>query len=935
MVPNLSVISSNSTGLSTRATQLYRPEEIKLLGSPPWSAKVAEPLLNSISPIRRSGTKLADAQSHLAPPEQGSPRSNEGNKTGSSRRRQRKSVTFEDNVQESNAEDIASTAGTVRRRSLPSRGSVQPAFYAQPFQNGHSGNHQQDTEEWEDQSEKHPLDTENTTYEHWRELRRRLERNSESEQPPKPDGHLLRPKIRTHSRTVSHEDVLTGRGANPRTGVVSPSIVSESGQPGDSRGDLGQLPGGHRWRLKGDQWISIDTREETPTPKPPTMKNPPQHPDTSSYWQPQPLPNGHISQGSKAPVPLSELEDRFVVNMPSAREPCPPTMTPQQIEDFQKSISRAHELCPNSPPSPANEARGDQLKKPEKKFSIARKAVGSSPSVSRRTQPNGGYGPSINAIEQSIPDINQPNTSPTAVPRQKQYYNPDEVGKDLVGSTYNRQVSNNGERSGNVSQHPFLDVSGGQGNEREKSKRTPLSPKINSSLPPFLTSETNTEPIITGEQESVTAGTQHGGQELQRVQNSQSSKRCRCRSHTIPGKGSQKPRWLRHYLPSQRKGERQSTRTEENQGMVASTNTSTSTTTSTTITTSSPQDHTTEQTQTVDPSGFIEADGIACAHHTITDLEESHPQNEILDTQAPAWDLDAVNCNVLSPKNVPSHTHVVATPVQQIRSHSPSSMPGSTPMQENPNDEGKTNTPAGERCSKCHGYYYVRDNNQQVSSGLKKSYTLVEQSRVRTIAPSRNGKLYRRNTDGTRVELVEAKRPCCGTKVVIEKPEPKPEPEPEPEPEPAPANETPENSKEKKEEDKSSDDISFLDRLFSLLSESYTLIHQHHAFQHAKTLVNRLFSMAAHCFDVAVRIYDSCCVYSQTGSWPQFQDQELNRLMRDLGRAGIYLVVLATVATLLGRAWTYLVMVGSWFLWVLMPVRWAVWKVFRMMFASD
>jgi hypothetical protein len=136
-------------------------------------------------------------------------------------------------------------------------------------------------------------------------------------------------------------------------------------------------------------------------------------------------------------------------------------------------------------------------------------------------------------------------------------------------------------------------------------------------------------------------------------------------------------------------------------------------------------------------------------------------------------------------------------------------------------------------------------------------------------------------------------------------------------------------------EEDANNDCGFLDPLILFSSQSYALLQQHRAFQQSKAVMNRLFEMAAHCFHVIMRIYDSCCVYSQTGTWPQFQDHELGKLMRDIGRAGIYLVILALVAAVLGRAWTYILLVGRWFLWLLMPIRWAFGQVCGMMVSSD
>lgn len=931
MAPTLSAISSNSTASSTRATRLYRPGDSKPRRSSSWSTRVTEPLLkqfNSLSPSSRNGNKVAVGQSHLAPPEQGAPSVNEETKTRTSRRRgRRKSVTFEDNIQESNSGDVASPAGTVRRKILPSRDSLQPAFHSQSFNNGDRG----------EVSESQSFVTDKTPYEYWRQLRRRLERDAESTHSPAPDERLLRPKKRTHSRTVSHEDVLTGRGANPRTGLVSPSLVSENSFAEDSREDLGHhQPSGPKWRLKGDQWISLDTREETPTPTPPVMENPPQPRDnTPRRRQPQPQPpNGHASQQSNIAVPLSELEDRFVVNMPSARDPCPPTMTAEQIEEFQKNIDRVRRgggftLNSDIPAGLADDARGGTPKGPQKRtFSIIRKAVGSSPSGSRWKQPDGGRKHTNNTLKPHGQDSNLPRISSAPIPRQREYYNADEVGRDLVGSTFNRQVAGDvGGRSRNVSQNPFLDVSEGQENDKKNSDGSPLFPKTNNSPLPVSTSGTKTEQTITGGQEPVLVGIHDGGQDLQKAQQtSPSAKQCRCLSHTIPSRVSPEPQWLRYDLPSLSKGAGQSARMEkENQGAVAYTSTSTSTTTSTPITTSFNQDHITDQKQAVNPSCLDGADGIACAHHMTID-HTGHPLNE---TEAPvqAWNKDAVSCDAAPPKTAPSQTHAVAAPTQQTRSQVPLNMPGSTRMQETPNGDGKTNAPSGERCERCQGYYHVRDKENQTPSVLKKSYTLVEQSCIRSLekrVPARNGKLYRRNTDGQPMAPVEADRPCCGCKAVLKRAGGGQ----------APGSEDSTNGPPKGDSD-STNEFSFLDPVLAFLSEGYTLLQEHRAFQHAKTITDRLLSMSAHCFNVVVRVYDCCCVYSQTGSWPPFEDQELNQLMRDLGRAGVYLVILAIVATLLGKAWTYIVIVGSWFFWVLTPVRWAVAKVCGMMFSSD
>ncbi|KAI1961481.1 hypothetical protein LOZ58_003337 [Ophidiomyces ophidiicola] len=144
----------------------------------------------------------------------------------------------------------------------------------------------------------------------------------------------------SRKRTVSHEDYLTGRGANPRTGIISPSISSSSNTSDDhlSHRELinqWNTQMSKKWRLKGDQWISLDKDEKTPLPSPSSKKSS-IHPDLDAEEKAR----SYIRRFHQRGVPFSQVEDRFVVHMPSAREPCPPTMTGEQILEFQKAIDK-------------------------------------------------------------------------------------------------------------------------------------------------------------------------------------------------------------------------------------------------------------------------------------------------------------------------------------------------------------------------------------------------------------------------------------------------------------------------------------------------------------------------------------------------------------------------------------------------------------------
>ncbi|KAK2861193.1 hypothetical protein FQN49_004455 [Arthroderma sp. PD_2] len=152
-----------------------------------------------------------------------------------------------------------------------------------------------------------------------------------------------------------------------------PTVTDESHS--DDLGPQVENPGGamnnQKWRLKGDQWISLDASERTPLPTPSTDDGMHNSLFISSREQAQ----AHVTLLSGAGVPFKSLEDRFVVNMPSAREPCPKTMTPQQIADFQQACHQVYRynndmVDPERAPSPRAMTPGGPSTPPRKLFKI-------------------------------------------------------------------------------------------------------------------------------------------------------------------------------------------------------------------------------------------------------------------------------------------------------------------------------------------------------------------------------------------------------------------------------------------------------------------------------------------------------------------------------------------------------------------------------------
>ena len=109
-------------------------------------------------------------------------------------------------------------------------------------------------------------------------LRPRSEENSRAS--INEQGEIIaQPKksIRRHQmRTVSQDDYLLARGANPRTGIISPGVVTPGHSLESSLGEQEALEaraaaGESKWRLNGDQWISLGLDQPTPTGSPPKL----------------------------------------------------------------------------------------------------------------------------------------------------------------------------------------------------------------------------------------------------------------------------------------------------------------------------------------------------------------------------------------------------------------------------------------------------------------------------------------------------------------------------------------------------------------------------------------------------------------------------------------------------------------------------------------
>lgn len=171
--------------------------------------------------------------------------------------------------------------------------------------------------------------------------------------------------------TVSKEDELVSRGANPRTGVVTPWEGSElSGEGGSwlgrGRGDT-LAPGTSRessgkWTQEENGWSLIPELGSSPARR--------------------------ADGGKSVPIPglsVKGLEDRFIVNMPGVDDPNPTRVTAEQIRFYRDGVDRAYRKAgdshglvnPETLPTPRTQTPEGPSTPPTRLQKIPRKEVGS------------------------------------------------------------------------------------------------------------------------------------------------------------------------------------------------------------------------------------------------------------------------------------------------------------------------------------------------------------------------------------------------------------------------------------------------------------------------------------------------------------------------------------------------------------------------------
>ncbi|KAL4931256.1 putative NTP binding protein [Aspergillus undulatus] len=86
-----------------------------------------------------------------------------------------------------------------------------------------------------------------------------------------------------------------------------------------------------------------------------------------------------------------------------------------------------------------------------------------------------------------------------------------------------------------------------------------------------------------------------------------------------------------------------------------------------------------------------------------------------------------------------------------------------------------------------------------------------------------------------------------------------------------------------------------------------------------KLFLNGIFGMLEHCLHVLKEGLAVMSAYNTTGAWPKTNDKNTALLLTDIGQALIYLAVLVLVGMVIARAVEFVVLVGTWIMWFARP----------------
>lgn len=241
-------------------------------------------------------------------------------------------------------------------------------------------------------------------------------------------------------RPVNKDDYLVARGANPRTGVVTPGSHSASSSL-DNKGSRG------RWRQRGDQWVSLDMEPETPPVTPPKGRLPePYH--HGLRVPPKLVPGKRLSSRDETDRPIG-----YPGGLPSSPKPGRDSSATFHLLKHSQGPGIYPEVARKAtgPPAAQNPAAGE--------VAVRRKPVGSPPSQGQSEHCVEGSSV-VDGSDETV--LRRPRFEPelrsssAPIPPRMRNITPYDVDKDLPRLPTDTGTSVLQEYQAIATQNPFL-----------------------------------------------------------------------------------------------------------------------------------------------------------------------------------------------------------------------------------------------------------------------------------------------------------------------------------------------------------------------------------------------------------------------------------------------------------------------------------------------
>ncbi|KAJ5150069.1 hypothetical protein N7448_001647 [Penicillium atrosanguineum] len=252
-------------------------------------------------------------------------------------------------------------------------------------------------------------------------------RTRESDKKRSPQINLYQESTHSVVREEVREEA-TSRVPQSRTTIATPTtnVRNYYAQNEPDHSIESEKP----WQIQERHWSPVDMHGTTPQKSEITY--------TATESSPRSRPSiSPVSDDSS--VTDCDWEDRFVVHMPSAKEPNPPSMTSQQIADYQKSIEKVrreggHMVHPSTRPSPRKDSpdgKPNRMSAGSGQF----KAYDGRPMLS----PPQFERQSVSVPAPAPASPSAPASHSLEPPGQKNYYSPDEIGKNRISTIWEEQ----------------------------------------------------------------------------------------------------------------------------------------------------------------------------------------------------------------------------------------------------------------------------------------------------------------------------------------------------------------------------------------------------------------------------------------------------------------------------------------------------------------